>query len=99
MSRMMKSTGKINLSTFTRTSSITPMGCFCDLSANWSVTVVKRASPNPNRLNMYNGMRFIVAPKSHKALSKMEFPMVQGIVKSPSIVSCPLHLPRRGLGV
>ena len=80
MSRTMKSAGKINLSTFTRTSSITPLGWFNDLSANWSVTIVGRASPNPSRQNMDNDMRFILATKSHKALSKMEFPMLQGIV-------------------
>ena len=87
MSRTMKYAGKINLSTFTRTSSITPLGCFSDLSANWSVTVVGRASLNPIRLNMYNDMRFILALKSHKALSKIEFPMVQGIVKLPESFS------------
>ena len=58
-----------------------PLGCFNDMSANWSVTVVGQASPNPSRLNMDNNMRFILAPKSHKALSKMEFLMVQVIVK------------------
>ena len=58
-----------------------PLGCFNDLSANWSLTVVGRASPNPSRRNMDNEMMFILAPKSHKALSKMEFPILQGIVK------------------
>ena len=79
----MKSARKMNLSTFSRTSSITPLRCFSDLSANWSVTVVGRASPNPSLQNMDKGMRLILAPRSHKALSKMEFPMVQGIVKLP----------------
>ena len=87
MSRMMKFAGKINLSSFTRTSSITPPGCFSNLFANWSVTVVGRASPNPSHLNMDNGMRLILATRSHKALSKMEFPMVQGIVKLPGSLS------------
>ena len=41
------------------------------------MTVVGRASPNPNRLNMDRGMRLILAPKSHKALSKISFSMVQ----------------------
>ena len=78
----MKSAEKMNLSTFTKTSSIPPLlGCFSDLSTNWSVTVVGRASPNHSRLNMDKGMRLILAPRSHKALSKLEFPMVQGIVK------------------
>ena len=43
--------------------------------------VIGRASPNPIRLNRDNDMKFILAPRSHKALSKMEFLMVQGIVK------------------
>ena len=83
ISNTMKSAGKMNLSTFTKTSSITPLECFKDLSTNWSVIVVGRASPNPRRLNMDKGMRLILAPKSHKALLKMEFPMVQWIVKLP----------------
>ena len=43
--------------------------------------MVGRTSLNPRRLNMDKGIRLILAPKSHKALSKMAFPMVQGIVK------------------
>ena len=43
--------------------------------------MVGRASPNPNRLNIDSDMRLILAPKSHKAFSKMEFPIVHGIVK------------------
>ena len=76
MSRMMKFSGKTNFSNFTRTSSITPLGCFSDMSTNRSVAVVGRASPNPSSLNIDNYMRFILAPKSHKALSNMKFPIV-----------------------
>ena len=43
--------------------------------------MVGRASPNPRILNMDKGMRLKLAPKSHKALSKLVFPMVQRIVK------------------
>ena len=43
--------------------------------------MVGRASPNPNRLNIDSDMRLILAPKSHKAFSKMEFPIVHDIVK------------------
>ena len=81
ISRIMKYARNMNLSTLTRTSSITLLGCFSDLSTNWSVTVVGRASPNPNRLNIDSGMRLILAPISHKAFSKMEFPIVHDIVK------------------
>ena len=45
------------------------------------MTIVRPASPNPSRLNMDNGVRLILAPRSHKAFSKVEFSMVQGIVK------------------
>ena len=45
--------------------------------------MVGRASPNPNRLNIDSSMRLILAPRSHKAFSKMEFPIVHGIVKLP----------------
>ena len=83
MSNTMKLVGKINLSTFTSTSSITPRGCFNDLSTNYRVTVVALASPKPNHLKMDKGMRSILAPKSHKALSKIKFPILQGIVKLP----------------
>ena len=81
ISKIMKYVGKMNLSTFTRTCSITPLGCFSDLSTNWSVTVVGRASPNPNPLNIDNEIRLILALRSHKAFSKMEFPIVHDMVK------------------
>ena len=38
-------------------------------------------------MNMDNGMRFILAPMSHKALSKMEFSMVQGIIKLSGLLA------------
>ena len=43
--------------------------------------MVGQASPNPNRLNIDSGMRLILAPRSYKAFSKMEFPIVHGMVK------------------
>ena len=36
---------------------------------------------------MDNGMRLILAPRSHKALLKMDFSMVQGIGKLPGSFS------------
>ena len=42
--------------------------------------MVGRASPIPNRLNIDSSMRLILAPKSHNSFSKMEFPIVHGIV-------------------
>ena len=43
--------------------------------------MVGRASPNPNRLNIDISIRLILAPRSHKAFSKIEFPIVHGMVK------------------
>ena len=45
--------------------------------------MVRRALPSPSRLNIDSGMRLILAPRSHKVFSKMEFPIVHGIVKLP----------------
>ena len=45
--------------------------------------MVRRASPNPNHLNIDSSMRLILAPISHKAFSKMEFPIMHGMVKLP----------------
>ena len=66
MSNTMKLAGKINLFTITSTSSITPRGCFNDLSTSCSVTVVGIASPKPSRLKIDKEMRLILAPKSHR---------------------------------
>ena len=41
------------------------------------------ASPNPSRLKIDKGTRLILALKSHRALSKIEFPILHGIVKLP----------------
>ena len=49
--------------------------------------MVGRASPYPNCLNIDRGMRLILAPRSHKAFSKMEFPIVHGIVKLPGFIA------------
>ena len=44
--------------------------------------MVRRASPNPNRLNIDTDMRLILAPRSHKTFSNMELPIMHGIVKN-----------------
>ena len=49
--------------------------------------MVGRASTNPNHLNIDSDMRLILAPISHKAFSKMEFPIVHSIVKLPGSFS------------
>ena len=49
--------------------------------------MVGRASPNTNRLNIDSGMRLLLVPRSHKAFSKMKFPIVHGMVKLPGSFS------------
>ena len=70
MSSTMKSTGKISLSTFTRTSSMMPLGCLMDRSASCSDTMVGFTSPTPSFLKIERGIRFMLAPKSQRALLK-----------------------------
>ena len=63
MSRMIKSTGKTNFPTLTRTSSMTPSCFSIVLSAIWRVTVVGVSSPKLNLLAIDNGIKFILAPE------------------------------------
>ena len=77
MSNTMKSAGKMNLFTFTSTSSIIPPGYLIDLSASCREKVVGFAYPSPSFLYIERDIRCILAPKLHKALSKNEFSMVQ----------------------
>ena len=51
MSKTMKSIGKMNLSTLTKTSSTIPLGYVIDLSANYRDTLVGLGSSNPNFLH------------------------------------------------
>jgi len=52
ISSMMKLIGKMNLPTFSRASSIIPLGCFSGRSANCSVIVVDLASPKRSFLKI-----------------------------------------------
>ena len=92
-SNTMKSTGKINLSTFTNTSSIFPSGYAWDLSASCKETVVGLHSPTPNYLNTDKGMRLMLAPRSQSALPLYLVLMEHGIVKLPgSFIFCGILL-------
>ena len=51
------------------------------------MNAVGRTSPNPNHLKIDSVMRLILSPISHKAFSKMEFPIVHGMVKLPGSLS------------
>ena len=85
ISKMTKSIGKMNLSTFTRMFSITPRGCWYDLSANCKLIVVGFASPNFNLLNIESDIKLMFAPKSKRALPATKFPIENGIEKLPQI--------------
>ena len=78
-----KSTGKINLPTLTSTSSRTPYGCAIDLSAICNVIAVGVSSPKLNLCTTDRGIKFILAPESHKAFLNSYFPIEQGMVKLP----------------
>ena len=86
ISKTTKSTGKINLSTLTSTSSKTPLGYAMDLSANCNVTCNVTldgvGSLSPNFYKIDKDIKLILAPKSHNTLSKFMLPIVQGIVNS-----------------
>ena len=69
MSKIIKSTRKMNLSTLTKTSFTIPLGYVIDLSANYKDTFVGLGSSNPNFYIIDRGIKFILAPKSHNTLS------------------------------
>src|SRR5438270_11623841 len=78
-----KSTGYMNLSTLTRTSSTIPRGCTTERSANCNVICVGFTSPMFNFLNNEQGSMLTLAPRSQSALVNFMLPMVQGIEKFP----------------
>lgn len=68
ISRITKSTRKINLSFLTQASSIIHLGYFMNLLANCILVLVGFDLPNPDLLNILYGMRFMLAPRSTNAL-------------------------------
>lgn len=80
-SRMIKSAGKKNLSTFMKTSSLFHMGLTKDLFANCKVNVVGLAFAFPSCLKTETGNRFIRTPKSKSTLPTSVPPIIQGIVR------------------
>ena len=76
ISKITKSIGKMNLSTLTSKSSKTPLGYAMDLSANYNVTLDGVGSLSPNFCKIDKGIKLILAPKSHNALSKFMLPIV-----------------------
>ena len=78
-----KFTGKINFPTLTSTSSRTPSGCAMDLSANYNMIAVGVSSPKLSVYTTDRGIKFILAPESHKAFLNSYFPIERGMVKLP----------------
>lgn len=60
---------------------IIPIVYFIDLSASYKVTVEGFNSLSSNLLQIDSGIRLILAPRSHKTLSKGSLPITQGIKK------------------
>ena len=81
MSSTIKSTGNMNLSILTRTSSITYLGCFKEWSTSCNVIIVGRVSPNPGFLKIDRGIKLILTTRSHNALLNATFPIQYRIVK------------------
>ena len=80
-------TGKINLSTFTSTSSRIPLGKAIDMSAIYREIDVNVRSLVINLLRMDEGMRLILGPRSHTTFSIVWPPIEHGIVKLPGSFS------------
>ena len=60
-----------------------PSGCAIDLSAICNVIAVGVSSPKLSLCTTDRGIKFILAPESHKAFLNSYFPMEQGMVKLP----------------
>ncbi|KAJ0622734.1 hypothetical protein HanIR_Chr01g0024021 [Helianthus annuus] len=87
ISRTTKSTGKTNLSTLTRRFSIMPRGYLTDLSASDKDMRVGDNSPRPNLSYKEYGIRFILAPRSARALHSVSLLNKHGMVKRPGSVN------------
>ena len=79
MSMTMKSAGIKNFPKCTGTFSSIPRGYLTERSANWMDILVGRKSPNLSFSHMDMGIKLMLAPKSHRALSIMYGPITQGM--------------------
>ncbi|KAK2382700.1 hypothetical protein QL285_070217 [Trifolium repens] len=73
--------------TRTGTFSSIPRGYLTERSANWMDILVGHKSPNLSLSHMDMGIKLILAPKSHRALSIMYGPITQGMEKLPGFCS------------
>jgi len=75
-----KSIGNNNLSTLTITFSTTPYEYLIDLLANCNVILIDLTSKSPIIFSIARGIKFILAPKFNKTLSRDKTPMFTGIL-------------------
>lgn len=80
----MKSTEKMNLFTFTNTSSMILLEHFMDRSTNCNKIMVGFSSPDLSFLKIKNGIKLALVPKSHKILQRYKLLTVQGNVNLPN---------------
>ena len=81
-SKIAKSAGKMKLSYFTNTSHIIPAGLFTDLSTIISHMAEGSGLPKSNYLYIARCRRLKMDPKSDRALTKPNTPIVQDIVNA-----------------
>ncbi|GJU11054.1 hypothetical protein Tco_1133450 [Tanacetum coccineum] len=95
ISKTMKSIRKMNLPTFTKRFSQTPMGYLTDRPASWILILVGLNLEIPNRWKRECGIRLILAPKSARAFFTARGPMRHGNVKLPRLMWIYLKIERR----
>ena len=83
----MKSTGKYNSSILIRTFSINLRGTFTDQSVNYKVISIGLSSLKVKRSYTELGNKFILAPRSSKALSMDMSPMTQEMMGASGSLS------------
>ncbi|GJU06943.1 hypothetical protein Tco_1123373 [Tanacetum coccineum] len=87
ISKIKKSIGRMNLSTFMSTFSMIPLRYWIDLSPSSKLIRVAFGSPSPTFSYIVYGIKLMLAPRSAKALSICNWPISQRIVKLPGSFS------------
>lgn len=83
ISKTTKFANKINLFTLTNTFSTSSLENVYDVSTSYNFIVVSFTSPKPNLLYIEYDIRFMLAPKSQRALLKKWDPIEHEIIKWP----------------
>ncbi|GJT46480.1 hypothetical protein Tco_0955195 [Tanacetum coccineum] len=100
ISKTTKLIGKMNLPTFSKRFSQTPMGYLIDQLASWILILVGLSLEIPNRWKRECGIRLILAPKSARAFFTARGPMRYGNIErrfsSSSSFLCFFNLDGKG---